>query len=297
MKKDPNIVGAGELLWDLFPDGPRFGGAPVNFACHAAALGADVHVMTSVGNDALGRQALAALQSHGVKTDGVAICNTAPTGTVQVSVDGDAKATFAFAPDVAWDRLQWSQPLERLAAECDAVCFGTLAQRSAQSRQTIQRFVAATRSGALRVFDINLRPPFYSEKVIRDSLQLANVLKLNDDELPILAAMCGATGDDIDVLVQLAICFDLQSVALTRGPKGAILMHVGEIRKTTGLPVTVKDTVGAGDAFTAALVLGLLRHDPLDLINRRACAVAAYVCTQAGATPQLPDELTEPFRA
>jgi fructokinase len=292
MKNDFAIVGLGELLWDLFPDGPRFGGAPVNFACHAAALGAHVHVVTSVGSDTLGREALRALASHGVKTDAVAICDEAPTGTVQVTVDAAGKATFTFAPDVAWDHLQWSEGLARLAATCDAVCFGSLAQRSAESRQTVQRFVGATRAVASRVFDINLRPPFYGEEVIHESLKLANVLKLNDDELPILAATCGASGSDTEVLVQLAHRFDLQVVALTRGPKGAILLCGGEISEAPGVPVAVKDTVGAGDAFTAALVLGLLRNDPLDEINRRACAIAAYVCSQAGATPPLPDELT-----
>jgi fructokinase len=296
MKNDFAIVGLGELLWDLFPDGPRFGGAPVNFACHAAALGADVHVVTNVGNDTLGREALQALASHGVKTDTVAICDEAPTGTVQVAVDAAGKATFTFAPDVAWDHLHWSEGLARLAATCDAVCFGTLAQRSSKSRQTIQHFVSARRAVALRIFDINLRPPFYSEEVIRESLGLADVLKLNDDELPILAAMFDMAGSDVEMLAQLARQFDLQLVALTRGPKGAILVRGGTISEAPGVSVAVKDTVGAGDAFTASLVLGMLRNEPLDQINRRACAVASYVCSQTGATPPLPDELTRPFR-
>src|SRR5262245_52958695 len=214
MKNDFAIFGLGELLWDLFPDEARFGGAPVNFACHAAALGADVHVVTGVGNDELGRRALETLASHSVKTDAVAIGDEAPTGTVRVTVDAAGKATFTFASDVAWDHLHWSEGLGRLAANCDAICFGTLAQRSAESQQTIQRFVAATRAGVLRVFDINLRPPFYSEEDIRESLGLANVLKLNDDELPILAAMCGADGSGAEVLMQLANRFDLQLVAL-----------------------------------------------------------------------------------
>jgi fructokinase len=184
-----------------------------------------------------------------------------------------------------------------VATTCDAVCFGTLAQRSAESRLTVQRFVGATRASALRVFDINLRPPFYTDEGIRESLALANVLKLNDDEFPILAEMCGAAGSGIEVLAQLAGRFDLQLVALTRGPNGAILLRGGEISEAPGLAVAVKDTVGAGDAFTAALVLGLLRNDPLDHINRRACAIAAYVCSQTGATPALPEELVQPFHA
>jgi fructokinase len=297
MNKQSAIVGLGELLWDLFPDGPRFGGAPVNFASHAAALGADVYAVTRVGNDALGGQALEALRSRGVNADAVAICDEAPTGTVQVDVDATGKATFTFAADVAWDHLEWSEGLARLAAACDAVCFGTLAQRTSESRRTIQRFVGATRPEALRVFDINLRLPFYTEKAIRESLSLANVLKLNDDELPILAEMYGASGSDTEVLAQLAQRFDLQLVALTRGPQGAILVRGEEISESKGLPVTVKDTVGAGDAFTAALVFGLLRGDRLDQVNRRACEVAAYVCSQPGATPPLPEELKKLFRS
>jgi fructokinase len=286
-------VGVGELLWDLFPDGPRFGGAPVNFACHAAALGAQAHVVTSVGKDELGRKALEELHAHSVNADAVAVCDRAPTGTVQVAVDAAGKARFTFAPDVAWDHLPWS---EGLAQACDAVSFGTLAQRSTESRQTIQRFVGATRAEALRVFDINLRPPFYTQEAICESLALANVLKLNDDELPILAEMCSAAGNETEVLVRLARRFDLQLVALTRGPKGALLVRGSEISQAPGQPVIVTDTVGAGDAFTAALVLGLLRNDPLELTNCRACAVAAYVCSQAGATPPLPEELKRQFR-
>lgn len=290
-----SIIGLGELLWDLFPDGPRFGGAPVNFSCHAAALGANVSAVTSVGNDDLGRQAVQALKTHGVKTDGVALCTSTPTGTVAVTVDAAGKATFRFAPDVAWDHLEWSATLERLAGGCHAVCFGTLAQRSPQSRQTIQRFVRETPTTALRIFDINLRPPCYEETSIRESLGLANVLKLNDDELPILAAICGVSGTDAEIMTRLAKLYDLDVVALTRGPHGAILLRGGETSETPGVSVAVKDTVGAGDAFTAAMALGLLRHDPLDTIDRRACAVAAYVCSCSGATPELPAAIKEMF--
>ncbi len=265
------IVGVGELLWDLFLDGPRFGGAPVNFACHAAALGARVHVVTSVGNDPLGRQAVEELAEHSVKADCVAVCAEARTGTVAVTVDAAGKAEFQFAANVAWDHLRWSPDLERLAGCCDAVCFGTLAQRSAVSRQTIQRFVSTTPSTARRVFDINLRPPFYEESSIRESLALANVLKLNDDELPILAAMCGVSGTDAEILSRLTELYDLELVALTRGSQGALLIRPGEVSDSPGVSVSVVDTVGAGDAFTAAMVLGLLRNDPLDTINHRAC--------------------------
>ena len=170
-----------------------------------------------------------------------------------------------------------SQTLARLAARCDAVCFGTLGQRSSESGQTIRRFVAATPASALRIFDINLRPPHYSEDVIRESLALANVVKLNDDELPVLAAICGASGDESQALTHLARQFDLRLVALTRGPQGATLICGNEISRNPGIKVDVID------------------NDPLDLINRRAGEVAAFVCSCAGATPPLPDYLAQPF--
>lgn len=291
------IVGLGELLWDLFPDGPRFGGAPANFACHAAALGANAYLASSIGRDELGRKGQDALRAHGVHADCVAVCDAAPTGTVAVTLDAAGKAQFRFAADVAWDHLQWSEPLERLAEGCAAVCFGTLAQRSEISRQTIRRFVLATPPAALRIFDINLRAPYYDENTIRESLALANILKLNDDELPIVASWCGMSGTDTQVLSQLAEQFELDVVALTRGPHGALLWRRGEISDAGGLPVVVRDTVGAGDAFTAALAIGLLRNDSLDVINQRACQVAAHVCSCSGATPPLTDEIRRQFVA
>ncbi|HEY2251612.1 MAG TPA: carbohydrate kinase [Planctomycetaceae bacterium] len=291
------IVGLGELLWDLFPDGPRFGGAPANFACHAAALGADAFLVSSVGRDELGRKGLAELTAHGVQSDCVTVCDAAPTGTVDVTLDAAGKARFTFAADVAWDHLQWSDALEHLAGRCAAVCFGTLAQRSDVSRQTIRRFVQATPPPALRIFDINLRPPFYDESTIRESLALANVLKLNDEELPMVASLCGVAGTDAEIMARLAMKFDLAAVALTRGGHGALIWRQGELSDAPGQAVVVRDTVGAGDAFTADLSIGLLRHDDLDDINRRACEVAAYVCSCAGATPPLPDEIRRQFVA
>jgi len=289
------IVGLGELLWDLFPDGPRFGGAPANFACHAAALGAEAYLVSSVGRDELGRTGRESLLAHGVTADCVTICDTAPTGTVGVTLDAAGKAQFRFAPDMAWDHLQWSNALEQLSRRCATVCFGTLAQRAEISRQTIRRFVETTTPAALRIFDINLRPPFYDDNSILESLALANILKLNDEELPIVAGLCGVSGTDAQVLGQLAEKFELEVVALTRGPHGALLWRRGELSDAPGNSVVVRDTVGAGDAFTAALAIGLLRNDPLDAINARACQVAAYVCSCPGATPPLPDEIRGQF--
>jgi fructokinase len=289
------VVGLGELLWDLFPDGPRFGGAPANFACHATALGADAYLASSVGRDDLGRKGQDALLAHGVHADCVMVCDAAPTGTVDVTLDIAGKAQFRFAPDVAWDHLQWSEPLERLAGPCAAVCFGTLAQRSDVSRQTIRRFVRATRPTALRIFDMNLRAPYYDADTIRESMALASILKLNDEELPIVASLCGLSGTDTDLLARLAERFGLDVVALTRGPHGALLWRRGEICDVPGISVVVRDTVGAGDAFTAAMAIGLIRNEPLDVINKRACQVAAYVCSCSGATPALTDAIRRQF--
>lgn len=288
--KRHRIVGIGEILWDLFPDGAKFGGAPANFACSVAGLGqeqVDVLVASGVGNDDLGRRALEFLQERSADTSCVATRNE-PTGQVVVELDNQGRASYRFAEDTAWDNLEWTNDLEQLAATTDAVCFGTLGQRSEPSRTTIQQFVAATPSTAIRVVDVNLRPPYVTDAVILESLEIANVLKLNDDELPIVAGLCGISGTDSEVMQQLSHRFDLKLAALTRGSHGAKLVRGDEISDSSGVETDVIDTVGAGDAFTAAMVLGLLNDRPLDEVNQTAGHVAAFVCSQSGATPALP---------
>src|SRR6266850_3146345 len=196
MPERRTVVGLGEILWDVFPDGPKFGGAPANFACTTAELAAnrmDVYIVGAVGNDALGKKAIELLRSHGVNTTCVAQV-AHPTGQVNVTLDNAGKPTFEIAENTAWDNLPWSDELSQLAARADAVCFGTLAQRSPTSRETIRRFVQSTRPSCLRILDINLRPPFWTEAIVRESLELANVLKLNDTELPVLADMMNLRG-------------------------------------------------------------------------------------------------------
>jgi len=294
MSSLPLVVGLGEILWDVFPEGPRFGGAPANFACHAAALGARAQMVSAVGNDQLGEQALAELHQRRVETEAVQRHSHHPTGTVTVSLDSQGHASYEFAADTAWDSLVWCDDLADRAARAAAVCFGTLGQRSPVSRDTIQRFVAATPSQALRIFDVNLRPPFYEDSVIRESLKLANVLKLNAHELPVVARAVGFSGQAIELMHRLAERFDLRAVALTLGPQGALLIRGTEVTHEPGVQTRVVDTVGAGDAFAAALALGLLNNRELECINRHACRVAAFVCSQSGATPQLPPELGAP---
>ena len=284
------IVGIGEILWDLFPDGPRFGGAPANFACSASGLGKDhvqVHMVSSVGTDDFGVKALEALSSRGVDPSYVATQDK-PTGQVLVELDDQGRASYRFADDTAWDNLGWSDNLAELALRTEVCCFGSLGQRSQLSQETIQRFVRETSPTAQRIFDVNLRSPFYSDSVLRESLALANVLKLNDEELPVIAKLCGMDGSDQQVMQQLAKRYDYDLVALTRGPNGALLLQRNQFDEHAGVPAEVVDTVGAGDAFTAALAVGLLQERSLSDINAAACSTAAFVCSQSGATPALP---------
>jgi fructokinase len=297
MNSRPIVVGLGEVLWDVFPDGPRFGGAPANFACHVAELGGNdmmVHVASAGGRDELGQRALELLRSRGIDTRCLATLDR-PTGTVLVELDAAGHGSYTFAADTAWDNVAWSDELQRLAASADAVCFGTLGQRSEISRRTIQQFVETTQRHSLRILDINLRPPFWTKEVVLQSLELANVLKLNEIELAAVAGMLGWHGPDDALLRQFFDGFGLQVVALTRGQQGAMLMNAtGDCSDLPGQRVTVTDTVGAGDAYTAAVAIGLLRDLPIATINAWGIRVAEFVCSQPGATPRLPVHLREP---
>jgi fructokinase len=292
------IVGIGEVLWDLLLTGPQLGGAPANFAYHAHALGAEAHVITRVGSDDQGREILRRFRDMGLRHSAVQIDERAPTGTATVALSGNGLAHFTIQENVAWDYLVADEKAITLANSADAICFGSLAQRSELSRSAIQKLVASSPAQALRVFDVNLRQRFYTRDVIERSLQLANVLKLNDDELPTLAAMFNLTGSTENQIESLARIFSLKVVALTRGANGSLLYQYLEDTRWSDCvsdPVEVVDTVGAGDSFTAALVLGLLSKMDLDEINAVANAVARYVCSQAGATPELPLEFARRF--
>jgi fructokinase len=294
-----NVVGVGEVLWDLLLTGPQLGGAPANFAYHAHALGAQAQILTRVGKDDYGREIIRRFHEMGLPETGVQIDETVPTGTAKVALSGDGLAHFTIQENVAWDYIAVTDEAVAVARRADAICFGSLAQRCEPSCNTIQRLVAATPPDALRVFDINMRQQFYSRDVVEKSFRLANVLKLNDDELPRLADMFGLTGSTEDQIGQLAQTFGLRLVALTRGPNGSLLYQKDndEARWSDcpSRPVKVVDTVGAGDSFTAALVLGLLRKMDLDEINTIANEVARYVCSQSGATPTMPVEFAQRF--
>jgi fructokinase len=289
------VAAIGEVLWDVYPDAARFGGAPANFACHAAAFGADAPLVSAVGEDDLGYRAIATLSRHGVDINSVVRDRSHATGYVEVTLDSSGRPSYRFADDVAWDHVSWADVLTLLAQQVDAVCFGTLAQRSNETRETIRKFVGATPPGTLRMFDVNLRQNFFNKEVVEASLRLATGLKVNEEELPILARLCDVQGgDQQEMLRALLDRYELRIVALTCGPDGAVLMTSDDVAECPAFPTEVVDTVGAGDAFTAALVMDFLRGLPLGDINRHANAVASFVCSQAGAVAPLPPELLTP---
>jgi fructokinase len=288
-----NVLAIGEILWDLLPAGRQLGGAPANFAIHARALGAEARLISRVGDDPLGAEILERLARQGLPTDTVPRDPDAPTGTVAVAIGPDGQPRFTICEGVAWDRIDAGPAELAAAAAADAVCFGSLAQRSERSRRAIRAVVSATRPSALRIFDVNIRPPFVDPEVVAGSLALANVLKLNDEELPRVADMLGLPGGTEERLAGLAARFELSLVVYTRGAGGSLLLGEGVWSDHPGFATEVSDTVGAGDAFTAVVATGLLRGWSLDEINRRANRVAAYVCSQPGATPPLPSALLE----
>jgi len=294
--RKPVAVGLGEVLWDMLPGEKQFGGAPANFAYHAKALGADGYVVSCVGDDPLGREILDRLDRLELNRGCVAVDGEHPTGTVSVKLDAGGKPTYTIHEGVAWDCMAAMPGLVELAGRADAVCFGSLAQRSAVSRVTIRRFLAATAADCLRIFDINLRQHYYDAETVEASLQAASVLKLNDEELPVVAELLslGSTQNEEQALNVLLERYELRLIALTKGPAGSVLLAPGQSYMHGGFATAVADTVGAGDAFTAALAMGLIDGTDLEGVNERANRIAAYVCSRPGATPDMPDELTRP---
>jgi len=288
------ILAVGEVLWDLLPAGKQLGGAPANFTYQCRSLGADAKLVTRVGDDPLGREVLDRFRALGLPTDTVQVDRAHPTGTVDVTLASDGQPRYTIRDDVAWDQIEADANAMACAGSAHAICFGSLAQRSEPSRSSIRALLHASRPDALRIFDVNLRHPFVDRGVIEESLGLANALKLNDVELPALATMFGLPVDTRATMSALADRFGLSLVALTRGQDGSLLLADGQWSDDPGRPIEVSDTIGAGDAFTAALVVGRLSGLPLDAINRHANEVAAFVCSQPGGTPTLPDSLKYP---
>ncbi len=283
-----SIISIGEVLWDLFPDGARFGGAPANFACHAALLGSQVTMLSAVGKDALGDGAVGILRALGVDVSLIQRLESVSTGTVGVDVDKSGKPSFVIHADAAWDRLRWMPEFEAVVADADAIYFGTLGQRGRESRKAItQTLQIAKKNRVRRVLDVNLRAPFFDNALIRESVAMATVVKLSDDEFQKVFEACELRelSDPIETLRALRRKFDLELVAMTRGAEGAVVVTRNETIDQPGVPVNVCDTVGAGDAFTAALVVGLCSGASVRSVVANACRVASVVCGHAGAIP------------
>lgn len=285
------VVGLGELLWDMLPEGKQLGGAPANFAYMTNLLGDAGVVASRVGDDDLGRAATQRLERLRLPTSSVQLDAVHPTGVVQVDVDPVGQPTFQIAQNVAWDFFEWTPAWRSLAESADAVCFGSLAQRSLESRQTIRSFLNAVRPGTTCVFDVNLRQSFYSAQVLEESSQLADIIKVNQDELPVVAKLLGLpfTFDEMRAAQWLRAKYRSKLVCITRGAKGSLVVSHDQTSEHPGRRVHVADTVGAGDAFTAALVYHYLRGASVSTLNAAANRMGAWVASQTGATPA-PDE-------
>jgi fructokinase len=279
-------VGVGEVLWDMLPAGKQPGGAPANFAYISNLLGERGVVASRVGDDALGIELRNRLSQTRLDTTFIQTDARHPTGIVSVHVDKAGQPAYEIVENVAWDFLEWTREWQSLAAGADLICFGSLAQRSAASRETIRAFLGASRADAVRIFDVNLRQKFFSVDVLAESLRLASVAKLNADELPVVTRELGMSyGDEKSAAQELLRTFDLEIVCVTRGSEGSLLCRGDECDEHPGFRVQVVDLVGAGDAFTAALGHHLLKGSPLRVANEAANRMGAWVASQAGAMP------------
>ena len=288
--KDNMIVGIGEALWDVLPEGKKLGGAPANFAYHVSQFGLDSCVVSAIGNDKLGEEILANFEEK--KLDMIIETVPYPTGTVQIEIDQAGVPQYEIKENVAWDNIPWTPQLEMLARRTKAVCFGSLAQRSVVSRETIGRFLDTMPSadGSLVVFDINLRQGFYNAEILENSMRRCNILKINDEELVTVSRMFGWPGIDLEDKCWLLLGkYNLQMLILTCGINGSYVFTPGSYSFRETPVVEVADTVGAGDSFTAAFISSILKGKSVQEAHKIAVDVSAFVCTQNGAMPVLPE--------
>ena len=283
------IVGIGEVLWDVFPTGRKLGGAPANFAYHVSQFGLEGLAVSAVGRDALGEETLDALDGHGLHFHMDRV--EEPTGTVQVTLDEKGIPQYEIKTGVAWDNIPYTKELAEIAARTGAVCFGSLAQRSPVSRETIGWFLDAVPADCLKVFDINLRQQFYTREVLEESMERADILKINEEEILVVAGMFGIHGGAEDICRELMKRFCLDIVILTCGAVGSYVFHGGGMSYLDTPEVKVADTVGAGDSFTGAFVACILAGRSVEDAHKTAVEVSAYVCTRTGAMPPLPEEI------
>lgn len=283
-EKRPLLVAVGEILWDCFPDRKLLGGAPYNLAYIASRIGAESVMISRVGQDADGRDILAAMAEKGMDRSFIQRDPAHPTGTVKVELAAGGVPTFTITPDVAYDFIEWTEPMARLAETCDAICFGSLCQRNDASRSTILKMLE--RAGkALRVYDINLRQSFYSRDILAAGFRMSQVVKMNDGEVGVLKKLFPAEFRGGEAGFMKA--FGIELLAVTRGPDGCTLWRGAERADAPGAKVKVCDTVGSGDAFTAGMVMSYLQKKPLREIAAEANLWGAYVATQCGGTPQV----------
>lgn len=289
------VIGMGEALWDVLPEGKKLGGAPSNFAYHVSQFGLAATVVSAVGKDELGTEILDILAPKGLADNIVRIDK--PTGTVQVTLDAAGIPTYDICRNVAWDNIPFTPELEKLTEKACAVCFGSLAQRSEVSRNTISRFLDCLPDEVLKVFDINLRQNFYSKELIEASLNRCNILKINDEELVVVGRLFSYEGLSLEEKChRLVENYNLRMLILTCGVNGSYVFVKNENGFITSFletpSVIVADTVGAGDSFTGAFVAAILHGADIVKAHKLAVEVSAYVCTQSGAMPVLPNELT-----
>ena len=286
------VVGLGEVLWDVLPEGKKLGGAPANFAYHAGQfLGMNNTIAVSaLGEDKLADETIEALREHGLNDLLPRV--PYPTGTVQVQLDEQGIPTYDIKENVAWDNIPFDDDIAEIARNCRAVCFGSLAQRNVVSRETIQKFLDATPPDCLKIFDINLRQQFYTQEILRESFQRCNILKINDEELVLIGRMFGYPGLDIENKCWLILGkYNLDMLVLTCGTNGSYVFTPGHVSFQETPKVKVADTVGAGDSFTGSFVGSILNGKSVPEAHRTAVQVSAYVCTQNGAMPTYPEEL------
>lgn len=286
------IVGLGEALWDMLPDGKKLGGAPANFAYHAGQFGLNTLAVSALGEDKLADETIEAIEKRNLKYLMPRV--PYPTGTVQVILDEAGIPTYDIKENVAWDNIPFTEEIQQVAKNCCAVCFGSLAQRNVVSRSTIQQFIANTPKDCVKIFDINLRQEFYSKEVIEESFRLCNVLKINDEELVIVSRMFELKGlDQAEKCKELVAKYDLDILVLTCGTNGSYVFTPTEMSFQETPKVEVADTVGAGDSFTGSFCAAILKGINIKDAHKRAVQVSAFVCTQNGAMPTLPAELKE----
>ncbi len=295
MEKKRYIVGLGEVLWDILPEGPKLGGAPANFAFNAAQMGYDALAVSAIGRDALGDEAERIFKENGL---GFILPRVGfPTGRVDVALDGFGIPTYTFIENPAWDNIPFTPEMQAVAADCLAVCWGSLAQRSPVSRRTILSFIDTVPADCLKIFDINLRADYYTQEVIEDSMRRCDILKINDDELETVSRMFGLEGGVAAKCHRLIGLYGLRLLILTCGTDGSYVFSADDESFLPTPKVEVADTVGAGDSFTAAFCAALLRGESVPEAHRLAVEVSAYVCTRAGAMNPLPPRFTKRDRS